>query len=322
MAIEQITESIDLEYASVEEGSTLLKDVLLCGNQSKNGYNIPSRAFGSESNTKALYEGKPVFFNHAPGSNGVLDTAGVVVNVRLKDGKPRGDLETADWEMGQKLIKILNSKKIQESGLKLGMSHVARYRFDDDRTSVEEVVEVLSVDVVHNPATTKTFKEHKTEESPMAEKPDAVDLLTKQLETAQDTIKKLETASAEQTQTVSKLEAGAITLQEGLDAAVATNKEFEAKQAEVDASAERAKELTDSDLKPEHVSDAFKAAYVATESADTRKSLLADRLEVFKDSGPASSQRKAGSESQEETKTPDSWAREYNKENGHTKGDK
>jgi len=77
------------EYTA-DDNSTVIKNVLLCGNESRNGYKIPPTAF---ENASKLYTGKPVFIDHAPDPKkpairSLRDMAGVITFARMRDGKP------------------------------------------------------------------------------------------------------------------------------------------------------------------------------------------------------------------------------------------
>jgi hypothetical protein len=154
----------------------VIRNVLLCGNRSKNGYDIPEKAFGGSEGVKRLYEGKPVFLNHPeseskPRDRRVQDIGGWVKNARLEGGKPRGDIATKNAPQGE-IVRTLAAAR--ESNV--GMSHVAFYRKNAARTSVESINEVISVDLVTFPATSRSVFEHQT-----GANMETVELLTKQL---------------------------------------------------------------------------------------------------------------------------------------------
>lgn len=160
----QRTEAILFEGWSQESviEDTLIKNVLLCGNLSKNGYPIPPSAFGNEQKVQSLYENKLVYINHVTDPNptkvysrSLEDIGGYIKNVRFVDGKPRGDIQTEGCPKGSIALSLAKSKVPN-----IGMSHVGKYRFSDNaELGVESVEEILSVDVVSNPATTKSFYE-------------------------------------------------------------------------------------------------------------------------------------------------------------------
>lgn len=144
------------QEATCEADGKFVRNVLLCGNQSRNGYAIPESAFGRGAST--LYEGKPVYLDHSPAgtehNRSVRDLVGHVVGVRMEGGRPRGDIHVLDTESGNLFLSLAKEKRRG-----LGMSHVAMYKFNKGRTSVEAIEDVISVDVVCGPATTKTFTE-------------------------------------------------------------------------------------------------------------------------------------------------------------------
>lgn len=173
--------------AQIEDASGIIRNVLLCGNRSANGYEIPAKAFGDSANVSRLYNEKPVFTDHPAMESGnrprdprdrkVSDIAGVVKNARLENGRPRGDIHTADAPAGATLRMLAKTRMIG-----VGLSHVARHVYNSTKTIVESIAEVLSVDVVAYPATTRTFFEHQRSGDPaiMADQT-PVELLTKQL---------------------------------------------------------------------------------------------------------------------------------------------
>jgi hypothetical protein len=148
-----------------DEGRKLevVRNVLLAGNVSKNGYTIPASAFGSTERVKALYDGAPVHLDHdlekGP-SRSVGSLAGTVVNARLVEGKPRADILLNGNAAGDDLRAIV--KLAQKSNGKLrnvGISHVASYKFAPGRKTVERVEAVYSCDLVIGPATTRNLFE-------------------------------------------------------------------------------------------------------------------------------------------------------------------
>jgi hypothetical protein len=150
------SESIFAE-AQTAGDSHVIKGVLLCGNRSRNGYEIPESAFGGESNTRKLYEGQPVFSDHAKGkelSRSVRDMGGTIRNVRMLQGKPYGDIDCEGCIAGPALLALARKRTPY-----VGLSHVASYRWSPDRKMVTRVEQIVSVDVVFRPATTNGFHE-------------------------------------------------------------------------------------------------------------------------------------------------------------------
>lgn len=165
-----------------EDDSPLIRNLLLCGNKSGNGYEIPATAFGSQAHLESLYEGQPVFLDHGkpnPLMRSIKDMAGVVRNPRMVNGKPYGDIDTEGCMAGPDLRRLVKARVPN-----VGLSQVAFYKMSG-KTRVEQVTKVHSVDVVVRPATTKTFFE-RNEETMESE------VLTKELETVRlerDTVK-------------------------------------------------------------------------------------------------------------------------------------
>lgn len=156
--------------ATAEEGrrAETIKNLILCGLTSKNGRTIPAAAFGGAERAKTLYQGVHVYLNHdienGP-SRKVQELAGIVENVTVDSlGRPRGDIRLNGNKAGDELRELFQfAQKAVKHGARLkdvGMSHVARYTFTSyDRSVVQSVDEVFSVDVVIRPATTKSFSE-------------------------------------------------------------------------------------------------------------------------------------------------------------------
>lgn len=186
-----VVEDCDTSGESYEKVSDdgVIRNVLLCGNKSKNGYSIPPSAFGDEENTKRLYEGIPVFLGHDTKSRSPAEMAGEVRNVRKVDGRPRGDIYTKNCPYGETLRNFINDGSFKN----LGMSHSAYYTFNAEQTSVKSIDRVISVDCVVYPATTKTFSEQTKMTEPTA--PNGVESLLR--EQTQELKTQLEAAKAD-----------------------------------------------------------------------------------------------------------------------------
>lgn len=176
---------------------TLIQNCLLCGKESLNGYKFSPTSFGTANDDKVqkLYEGKLVFIDHTepgkhPLNRKVKEFAGKVTNVRFDaEGRPRGDIETAYAPNGGLL------RDLVKGGFKnVGLSHTAQYRFNKDKTVVESIENVFSVDCVIQPATTKSFHEHVLDDSdtPSKESVLEVEKLMAQLLEAQTALKSAE----------------------------------------------------------------------------------------------------------------------------------
>jgi len=146
----------ELSTEQVSDDGFTIKDVILCGNRSRNGYEIPASAF---KDVRRLYEAKPVFLDHAAdpkdsGRRSLRDMCGIVRNARMVGTRPVGDIDTQGFAEGVNLLQLARRRLPG-----VGMSHAASYRFDKSRKVVQEVKEVLSVDCVFRPATTASLFE-------------------------------------------------------------------------------------------------------------------------------------------------------------------
>lgn len=178
----QIESEVELNFESVivDAEAKTLRNVVLCGRESKNGYVYPPTCFKDNQHVVALYENKPVCIDHNtenPVVRGLRDVAGFIKNVRLENGRPVGDIELESAiDCGVDLLGLAQRKR---KGI--GMSHVAKCKMSKDKRTVELVEQVVTVDVVVNPATTSTFFEQALQET------NKVDLET--LKAELDTIK-------------------------------------------------------------------------------------------------------------------------------------
>ncbi|MBT5019477.1 hypothetical protein OAF74_02005 [bacterium] len=144
------------ENLSVDQSKRMITQVALTGGLSRNGYSYSNDAL---QNAVPLYEGKPVFLDHAtnrsrPEDRSTRDLVGSIANPTFKNGRIYGDIKVLETESGQTFLKLL---ELETPGV--GMSHVVKAKRSVDGTIVEEIADVISVDAVVNPATTSTFKE-------------------------------------------------------------------------------------------------------------------------------------------------------------------
>ncbi len=79
---------------------------------------------------------------------------GSVINVRYEAGRIKGDIRVIDTEAGRTFLALAES-----NGPAVGMSHVILAQKNADGSVVEKIHEVVSVDAVVFPATTKSFLE-------------------------------------------------------------------------------------------------------------------------------------------------------------------
>ena len=159
------TESLDWASEATVTDERVIENVALAGNVSLNGYEIPASAFVSDEHVRKLYENKLVFINHLPPEKrdrprdrSMEELAGFIKNARLVNGRPMGDIHTKGAAKGELLANMAEANIPN-----VGMSHVAIYRFNSDKTVVERVEDVATVDAVVFPATTKTFSEQATD---------------------------------------------------------------------------------------------------------------------------------------------------------------
>src|SRR5687768_16950739 len=146
----------------VDRENRIVLNVALTGPESTNGYRYSELAL---IEGLPLYENRPVFLDHPqsqgqPHRRSTRDLVGSVVNVRYEHGRIRGDIRVIDTEAGGTFLALAES-----NGPAVGMSHVILAQKSADGKIVEKIHEVVSVDAVVFPATTKSFHEqHQTGE--------------------------------------------------------------------------------------------------------------------------------------------------------------
>lgn len=150
------------DEVKVDAENRRVLNVVLAGPASRNGYRYSEAALTSAAE---LYADKPVFLDHAaqrqrPYDRSTRDLVGSIQNPRFIAGKIRGDIRVLDTENGQLFLKL-----VEASAPGVGMSHVVVAARSADGTTVDQIREVISVDVVINPATTTTFSESTEEPS-------------------------------------------------------------------------------------------------------------------------------------------------------------
>jgi hypothetical protein len=140
----------------VDRENRVVLNVALTGAESTNGYRYAEAALIEGI---PLYENRPVFLDHPhsstlPHRRSTRDLVGSVVNVRYEAGRIRGDIRVIDTEAGRTFLALAES-----NGPSVGMSHVILAQKSSDGKFVEKIHEVVSVDAVVFPATTKSFHE-------------------------------------------------------------------------------------------------------------------------------------------------------------------
>lgn len=141
---------------SVDSRQRLVGNVALAGPHSRNGYTYSEEAL---TRSVPLYEQKPVFLDHSsrpgrPTERSTRDLVGTVIRPRFENGKVRGDIQVLDTESGRLFLQL-----VEADAPGVGMSHVVLARRSHDGTTIAAIEDVISVDVVVNPATTTTFRE-------------------------------------------------------------------------------------------------------------------------------------------------------------------
>ena len=152
--IEQITDWN--QHSQVEPERRLVSNVALAGISSRNGYEYTAEALAA---AVPLYNGKPVFLDHAaggqrPSARSTRDLVGSIINPRFENGRLRGDIRVVETDSGRTFLALVDANTPG-----VGMSHVVLAERAADGRSVQRIQEVISVDVVVNPATTSTFQE-------------------------------------------------------------------------------------------------------------------------------------------------------------------
>lgn len=294
---------------STIEGA-IIKNVLLCGTESKNGYAIPPSAFGDLDKAQRLYENKLVYINHLrdPKTSAVLnrnleDLGGYIKNVHLVNGKPRGDIHTEGTPKGNLTLQLAQNRVPN-----VGLSHVGLYKFNQSKelgNYVESVEEVFTVDVVSNPATTKSFFEQTQESNRMSE------ALERQLTTVQEEKNQLTVKYTKLEETSKNYETQLADLQKQLETAKQENTDLKAKVDEF----ETAKAIADRKVKIEselkaaqlnledtaEVSPTFFGILQSEKDEAKRAELIKDRVALVKKAKEAKGESHGSLERQEPT---------------------
>jgi hypothetical protein len=156
-----------LEYVAsgalrVDRGLGVIRDVKVLGHASANG-----RRYTRDALSKALplYQGTRVYVDHPPAARPhqrrLADGFGRLQNVRETDDGLFADL----YYLKSHPLADLTAEAAERMPETLGLSHnaVGRVRQDGELTIVEEILQVRSVDLVGDPATTSGLFEEKEE---------------------------------------------------------------------------------------------------------------------------------------------------------------
>jgi len=178
MALEPFLETVNdlLAEAQFDRQTHIVCNVALLGPASCNGYRYTVEAM---QEALPLYDGRPVFVDHAEAVSGaslcgqlaprvdtdsrsasatlpqrsLRDYAGKVMNPRFENDRIRGDLHligpNAEW-----LLALFEA-----SPSDIGMSHVVLARRNPAGDEVAKIEKVVSVDIVAFPATVHSFRE-------------------------------------------------------------------------------------------------------------------------------------------------------------------
>lgn len=158
MSEKRLTERINAPLAGgrVNREAGTIGDVLICGFESANGRDYPVAVFQRDYRK---YEGKAVNIDHGKDET-VERRFGWFSDVRVDEsGKPRGTLNCL------KTHPLFNRvmEAAERNPAMFGFSHVAdcTTRYEGGREIIESINEVVSIDLVANPATTKSLFEGK-----------------------------------------------------------------------------------------------------------------------------------------------------------------
>lgn len=156
----RLTECGGMKCASVDAGAPVVRGVKLLGEESRN-----RRRYLPESVSPNQYEGKPVNLNHPEGATKqrvVQERFGWIQDARKEGDEWRGDLHYNPEHPFAKQFAWFAANKADQ----IGLSHdaVGTGRTENGIFLVEKVVEVKSVDLVADPASTKGLFESMSEE--------------------------------------------------------------------------------------------------------------------------------------------------------------
>lgn len=230
-----------------------------------------------------LYEGTCVNVNHVePGQRRSLrDRIGLVKNVTLREDGLYGDLhfnpkhalaEQVAWDA-------------ENAPQKLGFSHDTRgtSRNRGGKVIVESIDQVLSMDLVANPATTTGLFESTDSLSPQEENMDLSKLTIQELRESRDDLIKVILTEADEGKHIVSLETQIKTLQEAVD----SYKAADAKRALQEATAGELKTAGLDPANKTQCSEIFLEDLHATADVAKRQAKIADRKVLVAAAKPA-----------------------------------
>ncbi len=151
----RLQERFALDRDNVDRANGVIHGVLVCGTESANGRQYPWGA--GLTCDPAVYEGRPVNCDHGKAAT-VDRRLGWLANVRVgSDGRPRADLHVlTSHPMAARVLEAA-----ERNPSLFGLSHVAvaRTRMDRGTEIIEAIQSVESVDLVADPATTRSLYE-------------------------------------------------------------------------------------------------------------------------------------------------------------------
>jgi len=169
----QLWEICSPKALSFDTEAGVIKGVRILGRQSLNGREYTPEAI---TNAMSLYEGRPVNLDHPDRSRptserSVKDRFGWLVNVHQANDGLEGDLHYLKSHPQSAQI----VEAAQRNPAMIGLSHNADGRTSrrNGKTLVEEIIGVRSVDLVADPATTKSLFESLEQPMPDMTPPDA-----------------------------------------------------------------------------------------------------------------------------------------------------
>ena len=256
--VQQLTEQIAdwrTREVHVDRQRRLVRNIALTGLSSRNGYRYSEQALRLAA---PLYDGKPVFLDHAenlarPHDRSTRDLVGSIVNPRFEGGRLRGDIRALETESGQTFIALAES---ETPGV--GMSHVVLAERNADRSVVEKIHDVVSVDAVVFPATTTTFREQTAHPDDSATDESAT------VESDESLRAKLECVTAERDR-----------LREQVN-------QIRRERSEENQRREVEQLLEQSALPESAVTDLFRKQLLETPDSEVRRALIAERITVLK----------------------------------------
>jgi len=275
---ETIVESLADTSCQVDSESFVIRGVKLIGFESRNGRSYPP------STLKAAvqhYENTPVNLDHPAkptDSRSVRDRIGVIRSARFIEGRGVfGDFHfNPKHEAAEQIVwDATNNPSI------VGFSHNASLHIarKGGKSVVESIAGVRSMDLVADPATTSGFFESVTDDASATEGV-SDDITDSDSFTEGETVK-LEELTLEQIVEGRDDVKALVVKSEQLEAITAERDQLKAEKRQLEFAAAVESELAASKLTAEQVSDAFRKTLLATESADDREALIADRESCF-----------------------------------------